>query len=65
MPWTKSDAKHKTHKASTPKKQRQWAHIANSALASGDSEASAIKQANAVIARTQKRLDRTFKKGKK
>jgi uncharacterized protein YdaT len=64
MPWTKSDAKHKTHKADTAKKQRQWSHIANAALASGDSEASAIKQANAVIARTKKRLDKVFR-GKK
>ena len=50
MPWEPSDATRFTKKADTPKKKRQWAHVANSALASGDSEASAIKQANAAVA---------------
>lgn len=50
-PWMPSDAKHKTKKANTAKKKRQWSHVANSALKSGDSEASAIRQANAVVAK--------------
>lgn len=60
MPWNVQDAKRHTKKAKTPKKKRQWRDIANSALASGDSEASAIRQANAVVAKRGKRK----KKGK-
>lgn len=52
MPWTSEDAKRHTKKANTPKKKKQWSKVANAALASGDSEASAIRQANAVIAGT-------------
>lgn len=55
MPWLASDAKKKTKKANTSKKKRKWAKVANSALKSGDSEASAIRQANAVVAGTAKR----------
>ena len=51
MPWTAGDAQAKTHKASTPKKRRQWSAVANSVLARGASEGSAIRQANAVVAR--------------
>jgi len=51
MPWTPEDAAAKTKKANTPRKRRQWARIANSALARGESDAAAIKQANGVIAR--------------
>lgn len=51
MPWSPSDAHSKTHSADTAKKKRMWADIANSILAKGGSEASAIKQANAVVGR--------------
>lgn len=51
MPWTSRDAYRHTKKASTPHLQRMWANVANSALQSGDDEASAIQQANAVVAR--------------
>jgi hypothetical protein len=51
MPWTANDAMRFTKKADTPAKKRQWAHVANSALASGDSEGSAIKQANSAVKR--------------
>ena len=54
MPWTPKDAHRHTYKASSPKKQRQWAHVADSALERGASEASAIKQANAVVAKHKK-----------
>lgn len=60
MPWTSTDANRFTKKADTAKKRRQWAHVANSALKSGDSEASAVRQANATIG-----LAHVFKKGKK
>jgi hypothetical protein len=49
MPWSESDAEKKTHKANTPKKRRQWKEIANGALERGDSDKSAIMQANGVL----------------
>ena len=52
MPWGPSDAKRHTKKASTPKKQRQWSDVADSALSRGASEGSAIRQANSVVKRT-------------
>jgi len=54
MPWTPKDAQRHTKKAKTPKKQRQWAHVADSVLERGGSEGSAIRQANGVIARYAK-----------
>lgn len=51
MPWTPSDAHDKTHKATTEKSQRMWSDVANSALSKTGDDASAIKQANAVVAR--------------
>lgn len=55
MPWKPSDAKHKTKKASTPAKQALWSQIANRLLAKGAGDASAIRQANAVVGRVGKR----------
>jgi hypothetical protein len=49
MPWKPSDAHSKTKKANSPKKQRQWRDIANSARERGLSDAEAIKEANGVI----------------
>lgn len=54
MPWKTSDAKSFTKKATTSKAKRQWKNVANSALARGASESSAIKQANAVVKRREK-----------
>lgn len=58
MPWKSGDAKGHTKSADTPAKQKRWATVANSALQNcldddGEMEtceASAIKQANSVIA---------------
>jgi uncharacterized protein YdaT len=47
MPWSASDAIKKTKKANTRKKAAKWAKIANAALRSGKSEASAVRIANA------------------
>ena len=55
MPWTAKDAPRHTRKANTPKKRRQWAHIASGALERGASEKSAIVQANGVVAKSVKR----------
>lgn len=54
MPWSPGDgpARH-TRKADTPKKKRQWSEVANSALKRGQSEGSAVRQANAVVARNR------------
>lgn len=50
MPWTAEDAKRHNKKA-TGKKGRQWADIADSELASGKDEGTAIKIANGVLKR--------------
>ena len=55
MPWKPSDALEHTKKADTPAKQKRWAAVANSALSDCEGEtkaceASAIRQANSVIA---------------
>jgi uncharacterized protein YdaT len=55
MPWSARDAKGKTRKADTPKKARQWSDVANSVLKRGASEGSAIRQANAVVARSRRK----------
>lgn len=55
MPWKPSDATRHTHKAKSPKAKRQWSEVADSVLSRGESEGSAIRQANAVVARRKKR----------
>jgi hypothetical protein len=49
MPWNPKDAMRHTKAASTPKKQRQWADVANSVLKRTGDEGLAVRQANAVI----------------
>lgn len=49
MPWTAKDASSKTKKANTPAKRKKWAKIANAALKSGKSEASAVRIANSRV----------------
>ncbi len=55
MSWTPEDAERHTRLADTPKKQEQWADVANSALDRGLSERSAIEEADAVVRRTTER----------
>lgn len=55
MPWTPSTAQAHDKKASTPKKRRQWADIANSLYAKGVPEGQAIREANGVLKREGKR----------
>lgn len=66
MPWTARDAYRHTHKANTPGLQARWAKIANAALERGADEASAVRQANAVIGssndRPRPKTDRTNKR---
>ena len=56
MPWTPADAQRHDSKADTPKKQRQWADVANSVLKRTGSDAEAVKQANGVIRRNEGRI---------
>ncbi len=53
MPWQPKDAQRHSRKANTPKKARQWSHVADYALEHGASEESAIRQANAVVKRNK------------
>lgn len=51
MPYKPSDAKRFTKKANKPVEQRQWKHVFESSIKSGDTETVAIKKANSVIKR--------------
>lgn len=51
MPWTARDAYRHTKKAATPHLQSMWSKVANSALEQGRDEATAIREANSVIAK--------------
>lgn len=55
MPWNSKDAKRHTKKATSAKSQRQWSDVADSALKRGASEGSAIRQANAVVAKSKRK----------
>ena len=49
MPWNPPDASKHTHLANTAAKRRQWAAVANSALERTGDDATAIREANAVV----------------
>lgn len=49
MPWTPKEATSHTKKASSPRRKKVWAEVANEVLSSGKSEGSAIRIANSVI----------------
>src|SRR4051812_12846553 len=53
MPWKPSDAMGKTKKATTPAARKQWAGAANAVLKKTGSEASAVKVANAAVAKNK------------
>lgn len=55
MPWAPSDAEKHTSKADTPRLQRVWAQVANSALERTGDEGRAIREANSAVARQQLR----------
>ena len=57
MPWTASAAQGHTKKAKSAVAKRQWAEVANSVLKRTGDEGSAVRQANAVIARRSHGLD--------
>lgn len=56
MPWSSGkDAMRHTKKANTAKKQRQWLHVANSALQRTGVDGLAVREANGVVARNKSR----------
>lgn len=64
MPWSKDDAERHTKKATSEKKRRQWAHVANSVLEEGGSEAHAVRAANAAVKRESYQKEFTGKRRK-
>ncbi len=50
MPWQPSDALRHTKKATSAKKKRQFAIVANSVLAKTGDDGRAIREANAAVA---------------
>lgn len=48
-------AQEHTKKANTPKKQRQWQHVRDTAEAEGDSPGKAIRKASGVIKKEAKK----------
>lgn len=54
MPYSPADAKRFTKKANSPRKQRQWSHVYESARERGASEGSAIQQASGVVKKRRK-----------
>lgn len=55
MPWGPQDAQAKDSKANTPKKQRHWAHVADSVLQRTGDEGRAVRTANGVLRRASER----------
>jgi hypothetical protein len=54
MPWTSKDATKHTKAAKSPAAKRQWAKVADSALAKSGDEGSAIRIANAAVNKRKK-----------
>jgi hypothetical protein len=52
MPWTPKDATRHTKKAKSAKAKRQWSDVADSVLTRTGDEGRAIREANAVVAKT-------------
>lgn len=64
MPWTPADATRHTHEAKSPIAKRQWRDVANSMLKRGASEGSAVRAANAAVAkRRDRRASRRGRRG--
>jgi hypothetical protein len=52
MPWTSDEAERHTHKATTRELKELWAKVANATLERTGNEDRAIREANAVVARS-------------
>lgn len=57
MPYTPAMAHGKTRKANTAKRSRQWVHVYDSAIQSGDDEGTAITKANGVVKKQWKKTN--------
>lgn len=55
MPWQASDSTRHTKKAKSPKRKRQWRHVANAVLERTGSEGTAVRAANGVVKKAGKR----------
>ena len=55
MPWSPSDATQKTKTATTPKRKRQWADVADSVLKRTGDEGRAVRTANGILKRAAER----------
>ncbi len=53
MPWTSEDAQRHTKKADTADLRRLWRDVANQVLEATGDEGRAVREANAVVARTR------------
>lgn len=53
MPWASEDAQRHTKKADTLDLQRLWRDVANQVLEATGDEGRAVREANAVVARTR------------
>jgi hypothetical protein len=53
MPWSERDAASKTKKAKSPKRKRQWSHVANSVLKRTGDEGAAVRAANGVVKKSE------------
>jgi hypothetical protein len=58
MPWSPKDASRFTKKAKSPKRKRQWSHIADSMLSRTGDEGAAIRAANSVVKKSQSKRSR-------
>lgn len=65
MPWDPKDATRHTKKATTPKRKRQFAKVANSMLKGGASEGSAVRAANAAVKKSVKKDHQVRHRGRK
>ncbi len=55
MPWKPNDASSKTKKADTPSERKTWSKVANETLKRTGDDSRAIRTANAVVARNEKK----------
>lgn len=61
MPWTPKDAQRHTHKATTPKSKRAFAHAANEVLEETGDEGRAVRAGNAAAAKSRAKDQRQRK----
>jgi hypothetical protein len=58
MPWTPAESRRFTKKAKSPKRRRQWSHVANSMLERTGDEGAAVRAANSAVKKSQSRRTR-------